>query len=198
MKSRILLLLFALCSLGISGQTAKSVLDKAAALCTNGAVKIDFSAKARQGSSTGTLVAQGNCFTLESPEVSIWFDGKTQWSIVKGSGEVNVVEPTAKEIASMNPLNFIQLYKKGYRMTMKSVGSNHEIHLIATSKKLSIKEMYLYIHQQTFKPSTVKLRTGKDWTAITIRNFKSLGKKSAATFSYNPKDHPGVTVIDMR
>ncbi|MGN0062204.1 MAG: LolA-like putative outer membrane lipoprotein chaperone [Alloprevotella sp.] len=198
MKSRIILLLFALCSLGISGQTAKSVLDKTAALCTSGAVQIDFSAKAKQGSSAGTLVAQGNCFTLESPEVSIWFDGKTQWSLVKGSGEVNVVEPTAKEIAAMNPLNFIQLYKKGYKMSMKTVGNNHEIHMIATSKKQSISEMYLYIHKQTFKPSTVKLRTGKDWTAITVRNFKTLGKKPASAFSYNQKDHPGVTVIDMR
>lgn len=198
MKSRIIFLIFALISLGISGQTAKSVLDKTAARCTQGAVQVDFSAKAKQGTSTGTLVAQGNRFTLSSPEVNIWFDGRTEWSMVKGSGEVNVFNPSAKEIASMNPLNFINLYKKGYKMSMKTVGSNYEVHLVASSSKQSIGEMYLYINKQTYKPAIVKLRTGKDWTAITIKNFKSLGQKPAAYFSYNAKDYPGVTVIDMR
>lgn len=198
MKKHLLTLIAILFCTLASAQTAKSVLDKTAALCNNGAVQIEFTAKSKAGTSSGTLVVQGNRFTLQSPEACIWFDGKTEWSMVAGSGEVNVITPTAKEIAEMNPMNFLNIYKKGYRMSMKTVGKDHEIHLRGTSRKQSIQEMYLYIDKASSKPKIVKIHSGNTWTAITIRSFKQLGKKSPSTFTYNPKDHPGINVIDMR
>lgn len=199
MKNKIILLLFALFSLGLSAQTAKSVLDKTAALCSSGAVQVNFTAKGARGNSSGTLVAQNNKFTLQSPQANIWFDGKTEWSIVSGSDEVNVSNPSAKEIASMNPMNFVNLYKKGYKSTLKTVGNNYEVHLVATSKSQAIKEMYIYVSKTSSKPILVKMRTGsKDWTSIVVNSFKTLGKQSDAAFKYNVKDHPGMKVIDLR
>ena len=115
-----------------------------------------------------------------------------------GAGEVNVVNPTVQEIAAINPLNFIHLYKKGYRMTMKDAEKNHEIHLNATSSKKSIQEMYLYIDKKTAVPKIVKIRTGRKWTSITVRSFKSIGTLNPSAFAFNPKDFPGTSVIDMR
>ncbi len=198
MKRLILLFLTSISCILLSAQTAKSVLDKTAALCSKGAVKIEFTAKSKEGTSSGTLITQNNRFTLKSPEANIWFDGKTEWSMVNGSGEVNVITPTAKEIAEMNPMNFINLYKKGYKMSMKTVNGNQEIHLIATSKKQSIQEMYIYINPKTSKPKTIKFRSGKAWTNITVRSFTQLGQKNPLSFAFNPKDYPGVNIIDMR
>lgn len=199
MKTRILTLLLALFTLGASAQNAKAILDKTAALCTQGAVQAKFTAKAPQGTSSGTLVAQGNKFTLQSGQASIWFDGKTEWSLIPGSGEVNVTEPTAKEIASMNPMNFVRLYKSGYKLAAKSSGSNYEVHMTATSKSKAIKEMYVYVDQKTYKPKTIKMRTGaKGWTTITVSSFAQQGKKADSYFRFNAKDHPKVQVVDLR
>lgn len=199
MKNKIILLLFALFSLGMSAQTAKSVLDKTAALCNSGAVQVNFTAKGTRGNSSGTLVAQNNKFTLQSPQANIWFDGKTEWSVVSGSNEVNVSNPTAKEIASMNPMNFVNLYKKGYKSSLKTVGNNYEVHLLATSNSKSIKEMYIYVSKSTSKPTLIKMRTGsKDWTSIVVNSFQNLGKKDDTAFKFNVKDHPGLKVIDLR
>ena len=186
MKKIFLLFIFAISYSLLAAQTAKTVLDKTAALCTKGAVQVEFSAKSKEGSSFGTLIVQGNRFTLKSPEASVWFDGKTEWSLVEGSGEVNVVNPTAQEIAAMN------------RMTMKDAEKNHEIHLNATSSKKSIQEMYLYIDKKTAVPKIVKIRTGRKWTSITVRSFKSIGTLNPSAFAFNPKDFPGTSVIDMR
>lgn len=199
MKQKIILALFALFTLGLSAQTAKSVLDKTAALCTKGAVQAKFSAVGGKGSATGTLVAQGNKFTLQSNQATIWFDGKTEWSLVSGSNEVNVTEPTAREIAQMNPMNFVNLYKSGYKSTLKTVGQNYEVHLTATSKSKSIKEMFITIDKNSSKPKIIKMRTGaKDWTTITVTSFTPLGKKSDAFFKFNRKDHPKIQVVDLR
>lgn len=196
---KILTLFFALCALTLSAQTAKSVLDKTAALCSQGAVQAKFNAKAPQGSSSGTIVAQGKCFTLQSNSASIWFDGKTEWSLISGSDEVNLSEPTAKEVAAMNPMNFVNLYKSGYKSSLKTVGSNYEVHLTATSKSKPIKEMYVYVDKATSKPKTIKLRTkAKDWTVITVSSFQTLPKKSPSYFKFSAKDHPSLHIIDLR
>lgn len=196
---KLLMILFAAFCLHSSAQTAKSVLDKTAALCSKGAVQVKFSAKAPQGNSAGTLVAQGNKFTLRSNQATIWFDGKTEWSLLGGSDEVNVSEPTPREVASMNPMNFINLYKSGYKSTLKTKGNIHEVHLTATSKSKGIKEMYVSIDKATSKPKTVKLRTGaKDWTTITVTSFTSTTKKADSFFRFNRKDHPNMQIIDLR
>lgn len=199
MKRYLTLLLVALLTLGASAQTAKQVLDKTAALCSAGAVQAKFNAKGAKGSSNGTLVAQGNKFTLQSNQASIWFDGKTEWSLVSGSDEVNVTEPTAKELASLNPMHFVTMYKSGYKTSMKTQGNTHEVHLEATSKSKSIKEMYVTVDKATSKPKVIRFRTGaKDWTTITVTSFSTQGKKSDAYFRFNRKDHPKVSVIDLR
>lgn len=196
MKTKILTLLLALFSLGASAQNAKQILDKTAALCSSGAVQAKFTVS---GSGSGTLVMQGNKFTLQSSEASIWFDGKTEWSLVKGSDEVNILEPSAKEIAQMNPMNFVNLYKSGYKYSTKVVGNNHEVYLKATSNSKSIKEAYIYVSKSSYKPVQIKLRTGsKGWMVITVNSFNQIGKKPDSYFKFNAKDHPKTRIIDMR
>lgn len=196
---KLILILLALVTLGAHAQTAKQVLDKTAALCSSGAVQAKFTAKAPQGTSAGTLIAQGNKFTLQSNQATIWFDGRTEWSLVSGSGEVNVTEPTAKEIASMNPMNFINLYKSGYKQEVKTVGGSYEVHLLANSKGKAIKEMYILVNRKNYQPQVVKIRTGaKDWSFITVNSFTQLGKKPDSFFRFSSKDNPKAKVIDLR
>lgn len=199
MKKYLTLLLLALITLGAGAQTAKQVLDKTAAVCSAGAVQAKFTAKGAKGNSSGTLVAQGNKFTLQSSQASIWFDGKTEWSLVSGSDEVNVTTPSAKELASLNPMHFVTLYKSGYKTSMKTQGNAYEVHLEATAKNKSIKEMYVTVDKATSRPKVIRLRTGaKDWTTITVNSFNSLGKKPDSYFRFNRKDYPKVSVIDLR
>ena len=193
------LLTTAVFALSLSAQTAKSVLDKTAALYSKGAVQVAFTAKAAQGTSSGTLVAQGNKFTLKSNTATIWFDGKTQWSLYTNSDEVDLTEPTAKEIASINPMNFVNTYKSGYKSTLKTVGSTYEVHLTATSSSKSMKEIYVVVDKATSKPKSIKFRTkANDWTTITVSSFQSIAKKGDAYFRYSAKDHPGLQVVDLR
>lgn len=192
-------LLLLCCSLSLSAQTAKSVLDKTASLCSAGAVQAKFTAKGARGNANGTIVAQGNKFTLHSNQATIWFDGKTEWSLVGGSDEVNVTEPTPKEIASMNPMNFVNIYRSGYQNTLKTIGSQYEVHLVATSKSKAIKEMYVVVDKATSKPRSIRMRTGNnDWTTITISSFQQLGKKGDGYFRFNRKDYPKMQIVDLR
>lgn len=199
MQLRSFLLIGAFVALGACAQTAKSVLDKAAAQLSRGAVTVHFSAKGAMGNQSGTLVTQGNKFVLTSPKVRIWFDGKNEWALTQGSGEVNVTNPSAAEIASMNPMNFVNMYKRGYNASLSEKGNSYEVHLTATNARSGIKEAYVTLSKSTHLPQNVRVRTGNSsWTSVTVSGLEVGKKKADAFFRFNAKDFPKVEVVDLR
>ena len=199
MKLRMLMMTCAFTALGAWAQSAKNVLDKAASQLSRGAVSAHFSSSGAMGKQNGTLVAQGNKFVLTSPQARIWFDGKTEWALAQGSGEVNVTTPSAAEVASMNPMNFVNLYKRGYNATLADKGSAYEVHLVASNAKHAIKEAYVTVTKSSNLPQQVRVRTGaSSWTTIVISGLQVGAKKADGFFRFNAKDFPKVEVVDLR
>ena len=168
MKLRSFLLLCAFTAMGAVAQTAKSVLDQTTSVLSRGCVVANFTARGAMGNSNGNITVQGKKFVLTSPQARIWFDGKTEWSLAQGSGEVNVTNPSASEIAGSNTHNAI---KEAYITINKS---NH--------------------HPQSVRLRT----NTSNWSTINIASLQSVGKKNDAFFRFNAKDFPKVEVVDMR
>ncbi len=193
-KMILLMLLFAVVSYG---QTAKQVLDKTAATVSNKTgASASFTIKGNNMNASGTIAIKGKKFHASTPQATIWFDGKTQWTYMKDNDEVNVSNPTEAELAAINPYNFIYMYKKGYTYTMTKKGANFEVHLKATDKK-GINEMYIIINQKSYTPSQIRMKQQKGWTTIDIKNFKKTNIADG-TFRFNSKDFPSAEIIDLR
>lgn len=198
MKRIIFIALSVLISIHMGAQTAKSVLDKAAAVVSNkSGVKASFSVKSGQyGSTSGTIAVKGKKFTATTPYATTWFDGKTQWTYMKNNQEVNISTPTEAQQQSMNPYKFINIYKNGFKLGMNNVSGGWQVHLTATNSKRTIKEMYITI-DKNYRPKTIKMRQSKGWTTINVTNFKAKNL-SDATFRFNAKEYPHAEVIDLR
>lgn len=199
MKRIVLMITLALaCTLGYS-QTAKQVLDKAAAAVSNKqGMTAKFNISGPNFSPTnGTISVKGKKFQATTEVAIIWFDGKTQWTYMKQNNEVNVSNPSEAELQALNPYNFINLYKKGFTYTMTTKGNNYEVHLTATDKKRNIQEMYITVNKSSYVPTQVKMKQKNGWTTINISNFKT-AKLNDAMFRFNAKDYPHAEVIDLR
>ena len=196
----VIALSFIICHLSFSfayGQSAKQVLDKTAAVVTaKSGAKASFTIKGDQMNASGTIAIKGRKFQASTPQATIWFDGKTQWTYLKKNDEVNVANPTEAELAAINPYNFIYMYKKGYKYTMEKKNGSFIVHLTATDKR-SIQEMYITITPKSYIPSQIRMRQQKGWTTITISGFKQ-SKLSDGLFRFNSKDFPNAEVIDLR
>ena len=127
----------------------------------------------------------------------MWFDGKTQWSYLKSTNEVNITTPTEAKRMKMNPYTFITMYKSGYNMGVKTSGSNYVVHLTAQNKQRSVQELYVTVNKTTYTPVQVRMKEGNTWTTINISNFKA-AKLPDSTFTFNAKDYPTAEVIDLR
>ena len=199
LKRMLLISLCAICSMVTFAQTAQQVLDKTAAIISRkGGACANFSmSSSKYGSASGSIAIKGNKFNARTPQAIVWFDGKTQWSYMKKTNEVNVSKPTQAQQMSMNPYTFINIYKTGYNMSMKTIGKNYEVHLIAHNQKRSIAEMYITINKESYVPSLVKMRQGNNWSTITISNFQAKNIPNS-TFVFKSKDFPSAEIVDLR
>ena len=199
MKKTILIALMALIGLSAFAQSAQQVLDRTAKVIGNksGASANFTISNAKIGSSSGTIAIKGNKFNARTPQAIVWFNGKTQWTYLKKTNEVNISTPTQAQQMAMNPYTFINIYKTGYKSSLKTVGSNYVVHLVANNQKRSVAEMYITINKKTHIPSVVKMRQGNTWSTITVSNFRAKNV-SNSTFNFNSKECPGAEVIDLR
>ena len=182
-----------------TGNQAKQILDKTAAvLSRKGGASASFQlSNAKMGKVSGTIAIKGNKFLAATPQAIVWFNGKTQWTYLKKTEEVNVTTPTQAQQMMMNPYTFINIYKTGYVMTASTASNSYEVHLKAQNNKRTIQEMYITVDKKTYVPLTDKMRQQKAWTTISISNFKGVNQP-ASLFVFNSKEFPGAEVVDLR
>ena len=199
MKKILAIAFAAMMSLGTMAQTAQQVLDKTAAVIGNkkGATANFKMSSPKFGSASGSITIKGNKFNARTPQAIVWYNGKTQWTYMKNTNEVNVSNPTQAQQMSMNPYTFINIYKTGYNSSLKNAGSNYEVHLTAQNKKRTVQELIITINKKTYVPSVIKMRQGSSWSTIKVSNFRAKNV-SNSTFVFNSKDFPKAEIVDLR
>lgn len=199
MKKFSTLMLTVLLSVGVHAESAKSILDKAAATVSNpNGVQANFEMRSKQfGNTTGSISIKGKKFHASTPQAIIWFDGKTQWAYMKQNDEVNVSNPSEEELQAINPYNFINIYKKSFKLSAKKVNTSYEVHLKATDKKRKIQEMYIIVDQNSYRPTHIKMLQNGKWSVLIISGLKATNL-SDGLFQFDAKDFPQAEIIDLR
>lgn len=192
-------ILFALFTVNTQAQTAKQVLDKCAAkVSSRDGVKADFSmTSAQYGNASGKIAVKGKMFHATTPVATMWFDGKTLWTYMSKNEEVNVTNPTEAQLQVLNPYNFVNMYKKGFKYTMTQTDKAFNVHLTATDQARRVKEMFITVDKKTYHPTEVKLLQKQKWTTFVISNLVAT-KLPDSEFRFNSKDFPTAEVIDLR
>ena len=128
--------MFALLPFCISAQTdtkAAEVLDNVLEdLSKSSGIRVDFG-----GSETGFLLLKGEKFYLNNGSIQSWYDGKTQWSYLADTEEVNISHPTQEELQGINPYLILMRYKSDFNYAYKGNGTRNGVkghEIILTSK----------------------------------------------------------------
>ena len=93
--------------------------------------------------------------------------------------------------------NLFALVQTGYNLGLTDKGKAYWVHLTARNPKNSVPEIYILIDKKTSHPETIKMRRGKEWTTVTVRNFKA-GRLADSVFTFNAKEFPHAEVVDLR
>lgn len=207
-------LILTICAAGcicVSGmaQTARQILDKTAGVLKSKEVVeaqfegTQFKGLAEAGKATGKIILKGSKFKIESSELTTWFDGRTQWTLLNGSDEVNVNTPSKAEMQRMNPYTFVDLYKSNYNLKQASTNYHgnpcYEVRLIAQNAKQDIQLLIAVIDKKTYLPHSIRLKNAHgEWVRIRVSKMRTLRKLGDEFFRFDARKHPGIEVVDLR
>lgn len=200
---------FGTMSLASFAQTPRQILDETASkLKSSGGIEANFEGTQfkgtkETGSTTGNIQIQGSKFKISSSAMTTWFDGRTQWTLLNGSDEVNVSKPTTEELQQLNPYTFINLYKQGYNLKLSPTTyrgkSCHEVRLIAQNAGNKVQLVILVIDKQTHLPHSIRVKDNHgDWVRIRVNSLSTHKKWNDANFKFDQAGHPDIEVIDLR
>ena len=185
---------------------ARDILDRAAdAFRREGGVKITFSVRAPEGNTNGSIRLKGDKFLLETEGVTTWFDGRTQWSYLASSDEVNVSEPTPEELQSINPYSWLSLYKQDYKLKVAKTGNAsddtaYKVVMNATKRSQDMQCIILYIEKGSFRPLKLSMvqRGSKDASVVFINSYQTGKNYDDSLFVFDRKAYPTAELVDLR
>lgn len=197
--------------LRLHAQEAVSILDKAEAAYekANG-IKAAFTMRTRSDarqvteSFEGTIQMKGDKFVWQTPDMTTWFDGTTQWTYVPRNGEVNVSAPTGEELQFTNPALLLRSYKKGFdavykgECTAPNGKSAYEIEL-TPKKKGDIRKAILQIEKFSSFPASITVETKNGMlSTIQIDRLETGINQPDGFFVFKEADFPDAEIIDLR
>jgi len=177
---------------------AEEVLDKALSeLSKTSGIRADFA-----GTEQGFLLLKGEKFYLNSGGIQSWYDGKTQWSYVADTEEVNISHPTREELQAINPYLILMRYKTdfdyNYRGTQTRNGvKGHEI--VLTPKHSGNREVIRVFISHSHQPLAIKVeQDGRTMSEINVIKYQTNQKLEDGMFRFNKSLYPNAEIIDMR
>lgn len=187
-----------------SAQDARSLLQQAEKVLSEAdGIEAQFAVRAADDTSEGTICLRGEKFVLQAEGVKTWFDGKTQWSYLATSNEVNVSEPTAEELQAIQPYAWLSLYKQGYQLKMGHAthfqGKSIEEVVMTGTQRQDLLCLVLYLDKQSHLPLRISMaQRGGAVTVVTIRSYQMGRQWPDSFFTFDSSRYPDAELIDLR
>ncbi len=164
-------------------------------------LSVTYTVSAGGNNAEGLLVLQGEMFTISTPGMVSWYDGKSQWTYSDQIGEVNVISPTAEEVQQINPFAIVKSFSSSYssEQVKSSSAGVTTLRLTANNRKSDISSADVTINDKTLYPTRIVLTmSNRQKVTINIKNVKAGGKLPVSNFRFDAKRYPNVQVIDLR
>lgn len=188
-----------LSSLSTYAITANEILAKASNKYTNSkSISATFNI-IDNGSTSGTITIAGEKFVITTPQLSTWFNGKTQWSYSPTANEVNISEPTTEELQQINPFAIIKSFCNDYNATLLNNKNGYKISLAPKKSNPTIKNIVVTFNSTTYLPSLIIITTKNNTKAtIKVKSISVGNTLPTSTFTFDSSKYPGVEIIDLR
>lgn len=185
----------------VAALSAQQVAQKTAALVSaNKGLKATFTVTASGQSFKGSVVAEGNRFVVETPQISTWHDGKSLYTYNSRTNETTITSPTASELLESNPLLYVKNAAGAYSCSFAKSApkGKYVIEMLPVNKRSSISLVTVTVNANTFQPERITVKASGQTSTVTVDTFRSGINIPADTFSYPKTKYPNAEIVDLR
>lgn len=180
---------------------ALEILDRAAAKFTSSpSISAAYNISVSGNKYSGRISFCGDRFSMTSPQILTWYDGKTQWSYNKEDNEVTVTEPTPDELSQINPFVIINSFRSNF--TAKSLTAPKgfvKLELKAKDPKNEVQSAVVTLNEQSLMPTQIQLVTSSKQQITIILNSVTTGPAyNIKAFQFYAPNYPDVKIVDLR
>ncbi len=205
MKAIRILIAVALCMLafaaGARTLSADDIISGAAAkFAAAPSVEAQFTIRDSGNPVQGSIIIAGGKFTITTPVLEVWYDGTTQWTLLRSSSEVNVTEPTADELMESNPFAILRNYSSRYkaRRLPDSQGCKRVELTPLHPSDTEIAKAIISIGSNGWPTGCdVTLNDGRT-ISCSIDHIGVAAAKPASVFRFDSSRNPDIEIIDLR
>lgn len=188
-------------ALAFAAGTPEEILNQAAAKFAEApSITAAYTITASQGKYSGRISFAGDKFTMTSPQILTWYDGKTQWSYNKELNEVSISEPTAQELSQINPFVIINNFRNGFTATSLTAPKGFlKLQLKSKEADTDVAEAIVTLNEKTMMPTQIQLTTSDKQEITILLTSVTIGRKyNIKAFQFHAPNYPGVQTVDLR
>lgn len=151
----------------------------------------------------GTILLKSTKYKLDITGQQIVSDGKSSWTYLKESNEVQINDATVKS-DGITPANIFTVYENGfdskYTGDKKVAGKNmQQVELTPTDKKKPFYKIVLFINkEEKYVYSAIVYNNNGTRLNYTVEKFTPNAPADDTSFVFDSKKFPGVEVVDLR
>ena len=187
---------------GAVDQKADALLKRAATQFGNVSFKVTASMLDAQKKETLRQTAQvlycKGCYRVSVADQEVICDGKTVWQWNKTAREVAVTNMSTDDVDLMNPARLLKNYDKSFRA--KYIRTDDGVALVDLQPRSarSFHKIRLYMNEKSGQLQRMEVhKYDSSREVYEITEFKR-ASTPAAKFTFDPSQHAGVEIIDMR
>lgn len=150
---------------------------------------------------SGNILLKSNLFYINMGDILVWFNGKTQWTLMKENNEVSIIEPTEQELAEVNPVAILSALKAKSNVRFSKTKSEqlYIVELLPKQKNADIQFAEIKIQKRNNQLVSMKMIQKNGTTStIVMSNYKTGIKTTPANFQFDKTKFPKVSVNDLR
>ena len=191
-------LLVALCADG--AVTAASIMDAMRAkLSTAKNFEVLFTLRSDGETEQGSAIVSGARFFFTTPRMNVWYDGRTQWTMLRSTGEVNISEPTPEELTASNPFTVLNNYASMYNIRrLPDEAGLRRVELTPKAANTGIASVAISTASTGRVSSVTVVFSDRRSVCLTVDSIKAIGAQPASVFVYDEKKFPATEIKDLR
>ena len=117
---------------------------------------------------------------------------------------MNISEPTAEQLQTLNPYGWLDMYKSGYDLSFDDNTSVHNIYKVVMTttdrRRQDLQSIVVMIDRTTYCPRLISMagRGGKDVAVINITQYAAGLDFDDKMFTFDRSQYPDAEIVDLR
>lgn len=186
---------------------AKQLMDGWIQLVQSRGISAKFTAKSFEGKNlisqdiSGDIVMKGNQLYFDTEELSLWFNGTTQWVYFKNTREVNITTPTADELAQTNPMVAISEYPSKFTLQLINQADVHHytIKMTPKNKQENFEKLIVKFNKKDNMLQSIKLQEKTPTThEFIVTKYQQDASIHGKMFIFDASKFEGAILNDLR